>query len=167
MDGRLVPLDYRVEDGALHIVNNHAESVRSLFQLYFSVGSIMRLRNISSLRVFGFSFVSMARANRWIAGQDIWEQVEDRLRSHLDHTRTKRMRQTSDTPLVGKFFDDRGQPDESILGQEGIEVRCRVGRDIWVGSPFIGPYSRCDAPRPSREAKRPSSIAAAAQGELA
>jgi hypothetical protein len=122
----------------LHIVNNRAESVRSLFQLYFSVGSIMRLRNISSLRVFGFSFVSMARANRWIVGQDIWEQVEDRLRSHLDHTRTKRMRQTSDTPLVGKFFDDRGNRMSPSWARKGSKRVVALGAIYGSGVHLLG-----------------------------
>src|SRR6202050_5583247 len=41
--GGVVPLGYRVEDRALHIVDDHAEIVRSLFHRYLSAGSVVRL----------------------------------------------------------------------------------------------------------------------------
>jgi len=42
--GGVVPLGYRVEDRALHIVEGHAEIVRSLFQRYLEAGSVVRLK---------------------------------------------------------------------------------------------------------------------------
>jgi DNA invertase Pin-like site-specific DNA recombinase len=42
--GGVVPLGYRVEDRALHIVEDHAEIVRSLFQRYLEAGSVVRLK---------------------------------------------------------------------------------------------------------------------------
>src|SRR5580658_4007412 len=42
--GGVVPLGYRVEDRALHIVEDHAEIVRSLFLRYLEVGSVVRLK---------------------------------------------------------------------------------------------------------------------------
>jgi site-specific DNA recombinase len=42
--GGLVPLGYRVEDRALHIVEDHAEIVRSLFRRYLETGSVVRLK---------------------------------------------------------------------------------------------------------------------------
>jgi Recombinase/Resolvase, N terminal domain len=42
--GGMVPLGYRVEDRALHIVEDHAEIVRSLFRRYLESGSVVRLK---------------------------------------------------------------------------------------------------------------------------
>jgi site-specific DNA recombinase len=42
--GGVVPLGYRVEDRALHIVEDHAEIVRSLFRRYLETGSVVRLK---------------------------------------------------------------------------------------------------------------------------
>ena len=39
--GGVVPLGYRVEDRALHIVDDHAVIVRSLFQRYLEAGSVV------------------------------------------------------------------------------------------------------------------------------
>ena len=39
--GGVVPLGYRVEDRALHIVEDHAEIVRSLFRRYLEAGSVV------------------------------------------------------------------------------------------------------------------------------
>src|SRR5471030_3304860 len=44
--GRVVPLGYRVEDRALHIVEDHAEIVRSLFRCYIEAGSVVRLKQL-------------------------------------------------------------------------------------------------------------------------
>jgi site-specific DNA recombinase len=42
--GGVVPLGYRVEDRALHTVEDHAEIVRSLFRRYLEAGSVVRLK---------------------------------------------------------------------------------------------------------------------------
>jgi site-specific DNA recombinase len=42
--GGVVPLGYRVEDRVLHIVEDHAEIVRSLFRRYLVAGSVVRLK---------------------------------------------------------------------------------------------------------------------------
>src|SRR6202050_5058822 len=42
--GGVVPLGYRVEDRALHIVEDHAEIVRSLFRRYLEAGSVVCLK---------------------------------------------------------------------------------------------------------------------------
>jgi site-specific DNA recombinase len=42
--GGVVPLGYRVEDRALHIVEDHAEIVRSLFRRYLETESVVRLQ---------------------------------------------------------------------------------------------------------------------------
>ena len=39
-----VPLGYRIEDRALHVVEQEAEFVRSLFRQYLEVGSVVRLK---------------------------------------------------------------------------------------------------------------------------
>jgi site-specific DNA recombinase len=42
--GGAVPFGYRVENRALHIVEEHAEFVRALFRRYLEVGSVVRLK---------------------------------------------------------------------------------------------------------------------------
>src|ERR1700723_1079288 len=42
--GGMVPLGYRVEDRALHIVEDHAAIVRSLFRRYLGAGSVVHLK---------------------------------------------------------------------------------------------------------------------------
>src|ERR1700691_5229970 len=42
--GGVVPMGYRVEDRALHIVEDHAAIVRSLFRRYLEAGSVVRLK---------------------------------------------------------------------------------------------------------------------------
>src|SRR6202166_1709335 len=42
--GGVVSLGYRVENRALHIVEDHAEIVRSLFRRYLEAGSVVRLK---------------------------------------------------------------------------------------------------------------------------
>jgi site-specific DNA recombinase len=44
--GGVVPLGYRVESRALHIVEEHAEIVRSLYRRYLAAGSVVRLKLI-------------------------------------------------------------------------------------------------------------------------
>jgi site-specific DNA recombinase len=41
--GGVVPLGYRLENRALHVVEDHAEIVRSLFRRYLEAGSVVRL----------------------------------------------------------------------------------------------------------------------------
>ena len=42
--GGVVPLGYRVQDRALHIIEEHAAIVRDLFQRYIDVGTVVRLQ---------------------------------------------------------------------------------------------------------------------------
>jgi site-specific DNA recombinase len=44
--GGVVPLGYRVQDRALHIVDEHAEIVRDLFRRYLEIGSVVRLQAV-------------------------------------------------------------------------------------------------------------------------
>jgi DNA invertase Pin-like site-specific DNA recombinase len=44
--GGVVPLGYRVDSRALHIVEDHAELVRALFRRYLEAGSVARLKQI-------------------------------------------------------------------------------------------------------------------------
>ncbi len=41
--GGVVPLGYRVESRALHVVEEHAAFVRDLFRRYLEIGSVVRL----------------------------------------------------------------------------------------------------------------------------
>jgi site-specific DNA recombinase len=52
--GGVVPLGYRVENRALHIVEDHAGIVRSLFKRYLDAGSVVRLQeqlNVDGVRL--------------------------------------------------------------------------------------------------------------------
>ena len=42
--GGVVPLGYRVENRALHVVEQHAAFVRDLFIRYLRIGSVVRLK---------------------------------------------------------------------------------------------------------------------------
>jgi site-specific DNA recombinase len=42
--GGAVPFGYRVENRALHVVEEHAEFVRNIFQRYVEIGSVVRLK---------------------------------------------------------------------------------------------------------------------------
>jgi site-specific DNA recombinase len=42
--GGVVPLGYRVEERALHVIDDHAPIVRSLFRRYLEAGSVVRLK---------------------------------------------------------------------------------------------------------------------------
>jgi site-specific DNA recombinase len=142
--GGVVPLGYRVEDRALHIVEDHAEIVRSLFRRYLEVGSVVRLKqqlDAEGVRVpiridgagrstggglFSRGHVYKLLSNPIYVGriahkrqvhegrhppvvpQDLWEQVQQSLRDHLGAATTKRTRQSSDTLLAGKLYDDGG-----------------------------------------------------------
>src|SRR3984957_17303923 len=44
--GGVVPLGYRVENRALHVVGEHAAFVRDLFRRYLEIGSVVRLKAI-------------------------------------------------------------------------------------------------------------------------
>src|SRR5450631_2983931 len=42
--GGVVPLGYRVENRALHVIEEHAALIRDLFQRYLAIGSVVRLQ---------------------------------------------------------------------------------------------------------------------------
>ena len=68
--GGAVPLGYRVEDRALHVVEDEAEFVRALFRRYLEAGSVVRLKTIldaENLR----SPVRMSRTGRRTGGVPI------------------------------------------------------------------------------------------------
>ena len=58
--GGVVPLGYRVEDRALHIVEDHAEIVRSLFRRYLEAGSV-----VASQTATGRGGLSASGPHRW------------------------------------------------------------------------------------------------------
>jgi site-specific DNA recombinase len=143
--GGVVPLGYRVENRALHVIEEHAEIVRDLFRRYLEAGNVVPLKQ--RLDAEGFRLpVRIDGAGRStgggplsrghiykilsnpiyvgriahkgqthdgqhppIVGQDLWEQVQQRLGAHLGAEGAKRRtRQASEAPLAGKLFDDRG-----------------------------------------------------------
>ena len=44
--GGVVPIGYRVENRALHVVDEHAAFVRDLFRRYLEIGSVVRLKEV-------------------------------------------------------------------------------------------------------------------------
>jgi site-specific DNA recombinase len=48
--GGVVPLGYRVENRALHVVEEHAAFIRDLFRRYLEIGSVVRLKAFSRPR---------------------------------------------------------------------------------------------------------------------
>jgi site-specific DNA recombinase len=153
--GGVVPLGYRVEDRALHIVEDHAEIVRSLFRRYLEARSVVRLKQQLDHEGFGLP-VRIDGAGRSTGGgeisrghiykilsnpiylgrvthkgqthdgqqkpivsQDLWDQVQQNLREHLGAERTKRTRHASEALLVGKLFDDRGNPMSPSWAKKG------------------------------------------------
>ena len=51
--GGVVPLGYRVENRALHVVEEHAAFVRDLYRRYLEIGSVVRLKAFSTTRTPG------------------------------------------------------------------------------------------------------------------
>ena len=154
--GGVVPLGYRVEDRALHIVEDHAEVVRSLFRRYLEAGSVVRLKQrldhegcrlpvridgagrstgggplsrghiykILSNPIYVGRIAHKGQGHEGqhkpIVPQDLWDQVQRRSWGSSWSARNE-----ENTPSVrgsarGKAFRRSRQPDESLLGQEGI-----------------------------------------------
>ena len=53
-----------------------------------------------------------------IVTQDLWDEVQQSLRDHLGATRTKRTRQSSETLLAGKLFEDGGNRMSPTLARK-------------------------------------------------
>ena len=51
--GGVVPLGYRVESRALHVVDEHAAFIRNLFRRYLEIGSVVRAKATSTKRTCG------------------------------------------------------------------------------------------------------------------
>jgi hypothetical protein len=62
--GGAVPFGYRVENRALHIVEEHAEFVRDLFKRYLKLGSMVRLKTFSMQKIYDCRFELLERAKR-------------------------------------------------------------------------------------------------------
>ena len=65
--GGAVPLGYRVENRALHLVEHEAEFIRSLFRRYLEIGSVVRLKTVLDEEVVT-SPVRLSRAGRRTGG---------------------------------------------------------------------------------------------------
>jgi len=65
--GGAVPLGYRVENRALHLVEHEAEFIRSLFRRYLEIGSVVRLKTVLDEEVVT-SPVRISRAGRRTGG---------------------------------------------------------------------------------------------------
>ena len=123
--GGVVPLGYRVEDRALHIVDDHAAIVRSLFRRYLEAGSVVYLKqplDAEGLRIpirvdgagrstggglFSRGHIYKILTNPIYVGrithkgqvhegqhppivtQDLWDQVQQSLRDHLERRESR------------------------------------------------------------------------------
>jgi hypothetical protein len=153
--GGVVPLGYRVENRVLHIIEDHAAIVRSLFRRYLEAGSVVRLKqqlDAEGLRIpiridgagrstggglFSRGHVYKLLSNPIYAGriahkgqvhegqhppivpQELWDQVQQRLRDHMGAERTKRTRQSSEALLAGKLYDDGGNRMSPTWARKG------------------------------------------------
>jgi site-specific DNA recombinase len=153
--GGVVPLGYQVEGRALHIVEDHAQIVRSLFRRYLDAGSVVRLKqqlDAEDLRLpvrvdgggrsTGGGLISrghiykilsnpiyvgrIAHKGQVHAGhqaaivtQDLWNEVRQSLGDHLGAARTKRTRQSSESLLTGKLYDDSGRRMNPTWARKG------------------------------------------------
>jgi DNA invertase Pin-like site-specific DNA recombinase len=140
--GGVVPIGYRVENRALHVVEEHADLVRDLFRRYLEIGSVVRLKAVldqenvrlpkrtnGSGKATGGGLISRGHLYKILANpiylgrlthkgqvygglhdpivdQETWDRVQALLAEHAQ--RTAGSRQSSDAPLSGKLFDDRG-----------------------------------------------------------
>ncbi len=66
--GGVVPLGYRVESRALHVVEEHAVFVRDLFRRYLEIGSVVRRVEFWTRRTSGCQFEPTAGATPQAAG---------------------------------------------------------------------------------------------------
>jgi site-specific DNA recombinase len=66
--GGVVPLGYRVDNRALHVVEEHATFVSDLFRRYLEAGSVVRLTLLWTMRTSGCRLEPTARARRPGAG---------------------------------------------------------------------------------------------------
>ena len=62
--GGAVPLGYRVENRALHVVEDEAEFVRHLFRRYLEVGSVVRLKTALESHSSQTSFLTSSNPGR-------------------------------------------------------------------------------------------------------
>jgi site-specific DNA recombinase len=144
--GGVVPLGYRVEARALHIVEDHAELIRRLFKRYLEIGSVARLKEILDAEdvrlpiridgkgrstgggLFSRGHIYKIISNPIYIGQiahkgvvhegqhpaivdrELWDKVQHTLEDHLQFKRQRRDRQSTNALLIGKLFDDRGNP---------------------------------------------------------
>jgi DNA invertase Pin-like site-specific DNA recombinase len=185
--GGVVPLGYRVEDRALHVVEDHAEIVRLLFQRYLEAGSVVRLKQ--RLDAEGFRLpVRIDGAGRSTGGGPLsrghiyrilsnpiyvgrighkrpsarWPTCADRGARHVGASPAMPARPSGSRAEEENAPSVRGsarrktlrrprQPDESILGQEGIEalaLLCLPGgfagrqEQSRIGRPGCGDYDR-------------------------
>jgi site-specific DNA recombinase len=153
--GGVVPLGYRVEERALHVIDDHASIVRSLFRRYLEAGSVVRLKqqlDADGVRLpiridgagrstggglFSRGHIYKLLSNPIYVGciahkgqvhegqhqpiviQDLWDRVQQNLRDHLEATRTKKTRQSSDALLIGKLYDDGGNRMSPTWARKG------------------------------------------------
>ena len=63
-----------------------------------------------------------------IVDQDLWDRVQQSLRDHLAASGTRKARQSSDAPLAGKLFDDRGNRMSPTWARKGPSAGATMSR---------------------------------------
>jgi len=69
--GGVVPIGYRVENRALHVVDEHAAFVRDLFRRYLEIGSVVRLKEVLDEETCDCHYEPTEPARRRAAGSSV------------------------------------------------------------------------------------------------
>ena len=173
--GGAVPIGYRVESRALHVVETEAEFVHMLFCRYLELGSVVRLKAtldaegmVTPARVAGTGRASggkrLSRGHLyWIAfrlhrtrigrlrqgagaRRPTWQAVQERLASQTQLRREATKDELSF--LAGKLFDDRGHRMGATFAAKGSRRwRYYVSRAALTGrNDEAGAVARDSAP---------------------
>jgi hypothetical protein len=142
--GGVVPLGYRVEDRALHIVEGHSEIVRSLFRRYLEAGSVVCLKQQLDAEDFRLQSASMAGRSTGgglfrrgaAAAEPPWRLPWPRLAPSLGSSRGH--------PLATSRAAYLRPPLRSQRPHTKIEPRCRAIRENGLSASFVGSLDGMD-----------------------
>jgi len=142
--GGAVPLGYRVENRALHIVEEQADFVRTSFDAYLEVGSVVRLKSVLDAENSGYPFGQPV-------GEDHGRRV-DQPRPHLSHPLEPHLYRAASPQGTDST---RGNTGQSSMKTSGTASRSCLPTRRRRGNPqvrMLTPFSRAscsDDRRPS------------------
>jgi site-specific DNA recombinase len=149
--GGVVPLGYRVEARALHIVEDHAELVRGLFRRYLDIGSVVRLKQIidaEGLRVpvrvdgkgrsTGGGFFSRGHLYQILSNPIYIGQIPHKGQVHegqhqpiVDHDLSAKVRQSLQDHLTGRKTRRERQSTNALLIGKLFDDRGNLMTPSW------------------------------------